>query len=282
MLLKKGKWILLLIIFLTVIFILGFTFYNKNQENIKQAQEKEQIQKEQKAQLDLQQQIEAQKQLQIETAKNQILSGNIDENTKIVFLTFDDGPDLCSNEVLDILKRNDVQATFFTNGRTGPENEEIYRRIVNEGHVLANHSYSHDYSLYNNTQAFIDDVIQQENNIRSITGVEPVKIFRFPGGSNITDSTNINALTSLGYNYFDWTASAGDGADVILSTPEVISKIETEVAQNPVSIILCHGEKPDKTTTREALEPLITQLKANGYTFLTLDPSYNFDKAKFE
>lgn len=215
----------------------------------------------------------------IEDIKEQLRTGVYKDDLRVAFLTFDDGPNEYSSQVLDILAANDVKATFFPNGRTDPEYVEIYQRIVNEGHALGNHTFSHNYSNYNNTDSFISDVLALTDYERQITGVEPAMVFRFPGGSNMTNSTNTNALLATGYNYFDWTTSAGDGGGTPLTAEQTFFKILTEINESPqVAVILTHAESPNNVSTREALEPLIQELKKDGYTFLPLEPEYNLRK----
>ena len=80
------------------------------------------------------------------------------EKMRNVYLTFDDGPSIYTNKILDILKEYDIKATFFVTGKDEPEYTELYQRIVEEGHTLGLHSYSHNYSeLYASTERFIND-----------------------------------------------------------------------------------------------------------------------------
>ena len=83
----------------------------------------------------------------------------IDENKKKVYLTFDDGPSTETEKILDILKENQVKATFFVTGKEDAYSKKMYQRIVKEGHTLAMHSYSHLYDdIYSSADAFAKDV----------------------------------------------------------------------------------------------------------------------------
>ena len=124
-----------------------------------------------------------------------------------VYLTFDDGPSSNTAQILDILKKHDLKATFFVVGREGEEEKALYRRIVEEGHTLAMHSYSHRYNaLYQSREAFEQDFAQIQNYLYEITGQECL-FYRFPGGSSNhvsnTDMTEfIRYLNSQGITYF--------------------------------------------------------------------------------
>ena len=89
---------------------------------------------------------------------------------KVVFLTFDDGPTEHTGEVLDILNEYDAKGTFFTTLHDSDGATAMYRRIVDEGHTLANHTSSHDYSLYSNPDAFYADVDELDQYQKQITG----------------------------------------------------------------------------------------------------------------
>lgn len=274
---KINRKLLVALVSIVLVCLAAIIFWQFYQRQQVLAQEQQRIEEEQRAaqaaQEEQQRQIEAEN-ARLADIKNKIISGDV-ADLKVVFLTFDDGPMESSAEVLDTLAANNVKATFFTNGHEGPEAEEIYRRIVNEGHVLGNHTYSHDYDNYNNPEAFYADLQRQEDYIRQVTGTEPVKVFRFPGGSNGAPSELIDGVLARGYSYFDWTASAGDGSDIPLTPEQVLSKQLTEIYANPVSVVLCHAENPAKEQTRAALDQLIKQLQSEGYTFLTLDPAYS-------
>lgn len=212
----------------------------------------------------------------IQDIENQLVSGNYSPDLKVAFLTFDDGPNEYSNEVLDLLNQYGVKGTFFTNGKTGEEAENIYRRIVNEGHVLANHTYSHNYDYYNNQDLFLSDIERLNTYLTEVTGVEPLKVFRFPGGSTNTNQANVNLVVANGYSFFDWTSSAGDGGGVPLDASQTWSKIITETQDQNIAVILTHAESPGSVGTRGALPGVIEELTSQGYTFLTLDPAYHF------
>lgn len=217
----------------------------------------------------------------IQNIKSQLATGEYSPELKVAFLTFDDGPNDYSNQVLDILKQYGVKGTFFVNGKPSEYSESIYKRIVNEGHTLANHTFSHNYSLYRDQNAFLDDVTRLNTYLTEVTGQEPIKVFRFPGGSNNTNQSNVDALKNLGYSYYDWTSSAGDGGEAHLNAEQTWAKIVTEIEGQQAPVILMHAESAANEGSRGALPGLIEELQRQGYDIMTLDPSYKLNSSKF-
>lgn len=199
------------------------------------------------------------------------------EGLKVVFMTFDDGPSEHTGELLDLLKKYDIKATFFTNGRDNEVARAAYKRIVDEGHTLGNHSWSHNYGLYKTPQAFFDDVKKLDDFQLEVTGMPEIShMFRFPGGSLNANDACIQGILEQGYNYVDWNSSAGDGGGNPENADVVIQKIMSEVHQHNVSTVLCHAELRD--TTRAALPQLFDTLKAEGYTFLPMDADLSYPR----
>ena len=105
-------------------------------------------------------------------------------NQKKVYLTFDDGPSDHTDEILDILKKNKVRATFFVVGKETEHAKKMYRRIILEGHTLGMHSYSHNYDqIYASVGAFSKDLMKLQKYLYDLTEVKSY-IYRFPGGSS--------------------------------------------------------------------------------------------------
>lgn len=275
----KKRIVLLSILFLLLILsaYMGQSFYVTHAQRTDQEQsEKEKVEQsiiaEAKARVDAEKDIYAKQQ----ALKNKIIDGSYkNENLKVVFLTFDDGPDDNSDEVLDVLKANGVQGTFFTNGRTGDEAARIYNRIINEGHTLANHTWSHNYAYYKTPELLYQDIQKVTDLQRQVTGVEPVKIFRFPGGSTTANQACVDGVTALGYNYFDWNVENGDGLSNNVTPEQSAQRIIDGCHANSVSVVLTHAERPVKAGSRQSLDTVIKTLKSEGYTFLPLDPAYN-------
>ena len=192
-----------------------------------------------------------------------------------VYLTFDDGPSSNTEKILDILKEYDVKATFFVIGREDEESKALYKRIVEEGHTLGMHSYSHKYSLlYNSLESFQSDYSQIQNYLYEVTGQECL-YYRFPGGSsNHVSNTNmtefIKYLNDQGITYFDWNVSSGDATSQAYTADELVDNVVTDVEKYKTSIVLMHDAET-KVSTVEALGPMIEALESMGAEILPID-----------
>lgn len=191
-----------------------------------------------------------------------------------VYLTFDDGPSERTAEVLDILDDTGIKATFFVVGREDDESLALYKRIVDEGHTIGIHSYSHKYSeLYASKESFINDLNKISGIIQKATGVKPV-YYRFPGGSsNLVSNTDMNELISYieseGYQYYDWNVASGDATSQAFTTDELVNNVMTDVVKYKTSIVLMH-DSSTRYTTVAALPELISKLKAEGAMILPI------------
>jgi len=192
---------------------------------------------------------------------------------KTAYLTFDDGPTAnITPQILDVLKEKGVQATFFTLGINVEKNPELARRTVSEGHVLANHSYSHDYKmLYNGTEHFVEDVQKTEQVIIDTVGAEGfVKVFRFPGGSfEKSKDPQKDALSGMGYVFLDWNALNGDAEGHNIPPETQLEKIKSSTKGVTNAVILMH-DAATKQTTVDALPAIIDYLQSEGFVFKTL------------
>ncbi|MBU5592954.1 polysaccharide deacetylase [Clostridium sp. MSJ-4] len=209
------------------------------------------------------------------------------DGKKIVYLTFDDGPSTTvTPKVLDILKKEDVKATFFIVGKNlskdgtniNEKSGEILKRTYNEGHAIANHSYSHNYEyLYPgrtiNVNRFLEEVEKTNSLMKSIIGESfESKVVRFPGGlmSWKGQDAALKALKDKGINYVDWNALNGDAEGKKRDAQGLIERaISTSGSQEKV-VLLMH-DTYGKETTAEALPKVIHHFKSNGYEFRTLN-----------
>ena len=191
-----------------------------------------------------------------------------------IYLTFDDGPRMgTTNDILDILKEENVKATFFVTMR-GPD--ELIKREYDEGHTVALHSASHDYSyIYSSVDNYFNDLKTVHDRVLNITGYDS-RIIRFPGGSSNTISRKYqNGIMSYltkevlnrSYRYFDWNISSGDAGETT-DSHEVVKNVTTRLSHDKVNVILMHDIK---SYTRDALKEIIEYGKNNGYTFDKLD-----------
>lgn len=194
---------------------------------------------------------------------------------KTMYLTFDDGPSEKTSKVLDILKEYNIKATFFVVGRTDEKSKDLMRRIVNEGHQIGVHSYSHVYNkIYSSVSAYLDDFYKMYQLIYETTGVKP-QIFRFPGGSINSYNTGIYQeiiaeMNRRGFVFYDWNISSGD-ANSKASEMSIKQSVLTNIEKYSRGIILMH-DASTKSTTVAALPSIIEGLKNKGYNFGVLTP----------
>lgn len=205
---------------------------------------------------------------------------------KICYLTFDDGPTTeITPKVLEVLKQYDVKATFFVLGKMLEANRDIGRREFDEGHLLANHSYYHQYGeLYATGESFMAEIEKTQQLINEVTGEESFKLIRFPGGGHNAGAYAAQKqeykqlLKEKGYYFVDWNCLNGDAEAALRSADELIARVrETAVGKNLV--ILMH-DAATKKTTPDALGGIIEYLKGQGYEFRRLDEiDYYADEA---
>lgn len=194
---------------------------------------------------------------------------------KKVYLTFDDGPSVYTDDILDILEDYDVKATFFVVGKTDDESKHLYQRIVDEGHTLGMHSYSHVYSkIYNSLEDFDYDFTKLWNLLYDTTGYKPT-IYRFPGGSDNLVSANgmedyIRYLNDHSITYFDWNVLNGDATGVDYTDKQLISNVLDGITGKRTSIVLMHDSQSKKATV-DSLPDLIETLIAEDAEILPLD-----------
>lgn len=191
-----------------------------------------------------------------------------------IYLTFDDGPSsVTTPTILDILKEEGVKATFFVTN-SGPD--YLVKRIYDEGHTLALHTASHNYSqIYSSVDNYFSDLEKVSNRVKRLTG-HTSKIVRFPGGSSNTVSRRYKTgiMTELsdhlfgrGYRYYDWNVDSGD-ASTSKTKDAVYKRVVNNLSKNKANIVLMHDIK---IQTRDALRSIIKYGKDNGYTFEKID-----------
>lgn len=210
--------------------------------------------------------------------EEQMLELKRDEESKstgrIAYLTFDDGPSMVvTPQILDILREYDIKATFFVIGSMAEKYPEILKKTYVEGHIIGNHSYSHNYGyIYKNSSNYFTDLNKANIVLKSILGQDfQTNIIRFPGGSfGKKKSSIVKEVKKAGYNYFDWNALNGDAEGVNLSKETLISRFKETVKNKKELIILMH-DTDSKITTVESLREIIDYLINKGYIFSTLD-----------
>lgn len=194
-----------------------------------------------------------------------------------VALTFDDGPDThFTPQVLDMLKKHNVKATFFLIGARVKEHDEIVKRIHDEGHVIGNHTYWHPNLPKEELDRMDWEVTETENVIEDITGYKP-RLFRSPYGA--LNEEMVETLGEMNNTIIGWNVDSLDwkqlGADVIADN--VLSNVDLG------SIILMHdgGDwSMDLTGTVEGLDKIISKLKEDNTNFVTVPELIGVPKEK--
>lgn len=185
---------------------------------------------------------------------------------KQVALTFDDGPDaIVTPKILDILKENDIKATFFILGDRAAAHPETVRRIVEEGHAIGNHSWSHP----NFEQISMGQAMKQVNDtqdmLNDIIGYRP-SLFRPPYGA--LDEDKVEAVQNMDLAVVNWSVDTMDWSG--LPAQDIMQRIHSQL--KPGGIILQHtaNGKNHLANTIEALKLLIPDLRDQGYSFVTV------------
>lgn len=195
------------------------------------------------------------------------------EKSKKIYLTFDDGPSICTPHVLDILDKYNVKATFFVLGSNVDKNPELVKRAYDSGHFIASHGYTHTYSqIY----AYPENVLNEYNDslsaIRKAIGIENYNphLFRFPGGSsggkyNDVKQEAIGILKANQITYTNWNCLTGDSAGS--TTIEQMWNELNETAAGDDNLVILMHDAGDKQVTVEFLPQLIEKYQSEGYEF---------------
>ena len=202
--------------------------------------------------------------------ENFVIEDEPEDDKRKVYLTFDDGPSIFTEQILDILDSYNVKATFFVTGEAISEHPERYREIVNRGHTIGMHSYTHRYTeVYKSKDNFIKDFERIRTAISETTGITP-DIYRFPGGSsNTVSATNMmelcDYLTENGIAYYDWNVSSGDASSQTLSADRIVANCMAGINNHEDAVVLLH-DISTKYTTVAALPTILEQLKTREDT----------------
>lgn len=214
------------------------------------------------------------------SAENNLLQIIADSGqSKRCYLTFDDGPtENITPQILDVLRRYNAKATFFEVGSLIRANPDMARRVYDEGHLIANHSNSHNYDkLYATEESFITEILECDVTIKSImNGEEPFKLIRFPGGSyNAGDHASEKqiykkTLAENGFYYCDWNTLNGDAEGRTKNAEQLLEYLKSNMDGYNNLIVLMHDASA-KQATADALPSIIEYIASKGYTFHRLD-----------
>lgn len=190
-------------------------------------------------------------------------------NGKVIYLTFDDGPSIYTEKLLNILESYNVKATFFVTNQK-PQYQNLISRMYKDGHTVAVHTYSHLWDIYSSVDSFMADFNAINSIIEKQTGA-PSRIFRFPGGTNnkVSISYCEGIMTELskymlesGYSYFDWNVDSEDTR--LTDSSDIITNLVKQIKNKKTSVILAHDIKK---ATVEAMPGFIEHCLKKGYSF---------------
>lgn len=285
---KKKVAILIIILILLVVLatITGIKIADKNQKDrysqelqnqetqLKEEEERKQKEEQEKQNQIVQEHI-AQTSIPLtDEQKDNILHIYRSTGEKRVFLTFDDGPSRSVTPlILDLLKQENVKATFFVLGNNVKNNPDIVKRAFEEGHYIANHGYSHKYDeVYASPEATLNEYNVTEQAIRDALGNQSYssRVFRFPGGSNggkydEAKQASKALLKENGVVHLDWNCLSKD-AEGAKTKEALIQNIIDTMGDKDSVVILMH-DASDKILTYEMLPDLIAMLREKGYKF---------------
>lgn len=205
-------------------------------------------------------------------------------NEKSVYLTFDDGPtSKVTPKILDILKKENVKATFFVVGKHVKEHPKIVKQAYEEGHFIANHGYSHNNSLlYKNEESFRNEILNTDIEISKAIGVPDYcsHVFRFPNGFaspnyKYKKKNIVNVLTEINYVYVDWNCLNKD-SEQKLTNYQLLNNLKMSSKGKGTLIVLMH-DTGDVNNTYDVLQDSIKYLKDCGYVFKNFYELFNED-----
>ncbi|MTI81728.1 MAG: polysaccharide deacetylase family protein [Firmicutes bacterium] len=198
-------------------------------------------------------------------------ANTINKNEKVALLTFDDGPDIRNTpEILDILKRHDIKGMFFVTGQACSKQPDLLRRIANEGHVIANHTFNHKVIKGLGTEQITEEITLTNKTITRLTN-QPVEYFRPPTGAYSKKEAEL--INELGLKVLMWDCGL---EKVAIKTPKgLVNHLLGRIEGQDQLMLLLHDGSPrnrySRKNTVKALPILIEELKARGYKFI--DPS---------
>ena len=213
-----------------------------------------------------------------------IANPTVSDDDKVIYLTFDDGPTANTKNILDVLDRYGIKATFFVI-HTYDGCEAQIKEIYDRGQQLALHSYTHDYSIYRSMDTYFDDLNKISDLVYNATGYRSMLV-RFPGGTSNTISRDYcdgimsalaEELPRRGYQYFDWDWDSTDASGNRRDVDVIVDNATDAIDYGDNHVILLMHDAAAKTTTVEALPQIIEAYRDAGYRFDVLSlTSYTY------
>ena len=194
-----------------------------------------------------------------------------DPSKKVIYLTFDAGYENgCTEKILDALKKHNVKAAFFLVGNYMEQNADLVRRMVEEGHIVGNHTMHHpDMSKISDKAAFEKELSDLEALYKDITGKDMPKYYRPPQGNYSEE--NLKMAQELGYKTVFWSLAYVDWNNDAQPTPEqAYSKLLPRIHNG--AVVLLHSTSK---TNAEILDDLLTKWEQMGYTFGTVEELFD-------
>ncbi|MDF2505369.1 polysaccharide deacetylase family protein [Clostridium sp.] len=198
---------------------------------------------------------------------------NVDDGQNVAYLTFDDGPSPNNTpKILDLLKKENIKATFFIIGKNALTNPELLVREKSEGHSVGMHSYSHEPAIiYKNPQAYLDDLQQCSDAMTKAVGPEGYDkwLVRFPYGSSTVKNKPgfADSIGNAGYHYVDWNAENGDAELPRMASSEYLMRRLSESIGKQHHVVILMHDASAKSSTADTLPQIIEYLKSHGFIF---------------
>lgn len=223
--------------------------------------------------------------MDVSIVRNIINKSQKKDGKKVAFLTFDDGPSTnITPKVLDLLKENNIKATFFVCGKNLKDNEEtqeILGREADEGHSIGNHSFSHDYyKLYPkenvNIEGFEKEISDTDDLIKGSIGKNfKTRLVRMPNGEMTrrhSDDKNIDKLITTELKNMDkysvdWNCLTGDAEGNQNKTIDELLNYLKETSKNKEKLVILMHDSTQRENSFNALQKVIDYLKGQGYEF---------------
>lgn len=196
------------------------------------------------------------------------------EKEKVAYLTFDDGPNkVVTPKILNILKEENIKATFFVIGKNVEQYPEIVKRAYEEGHYIANHGYSHNNKiLYKSNEDFAEEIKKTDEAIGKAIGKKNYcsYVFRFPNGyiskqHKKEKQKAVELLNEMNYSYIDWNCLNNDSVKKY-NNKQLLDNLKKTSKNKNTLVILMHDTK-DVSNSSLVLKDSIEYLKSQGYTF---------------
>ena len=198
-------------------------------------------------------------------SKEAVIIEEKSEYSGVVYLTFDDGPvEAITVPILDVLKEYGVPATFFTLGSYGEKNPEILKRQAEEGHTVANHSYSHQKKIFNSLDTFKKEIEKTNNVIKDATGKD-VKFIRIPYGTKLNNAYK-EYLNSIGMESISWNCESYDSRTPKRTAEQILEGVKS-TSKNKKEVIVIMHDTYGKENTVAALPSIIEYFKSLNYEF---------------